>query len=549
MKATIRLWAAFAAVMASAVLTRVAEGLAGYALVFAVPLACAALCMRKASSETRARIILFGRVFALALTAVTLFRLCAQPSASQDPRRACWLARECFGRVTRIAPSAKQTRLHIQLDEALLVDGRRQSLRGEIIAYVKRSEEIALPGLAERVAITGELQELPSGEGRNGFWEYLEEAQVRAVIWDTRALRVVAPAPALTRHLAGLRAALMDYFSPLGERSKALMGALVFGERGGLTREERQEFADAGIIHMMAVSGMHVGVVCAAMYGFFWLLGVGRRIALPAVCLLLFVYAGLCGWTPSVLRAVFSVYVFAALSYFRARVSAMDILIMVAGILLFFSPALMRSAGFLLSFAATAGILLFAAPLSKLMRALRVPKWAGNSLAVSLAAQIAVAPILAAFFGRLSVLAPLVNCLLVPLILCIQGMGCVLPLFARLPGGDYALRLFQSMVDFLFDSVSRVSAIPIAAIDVPRYSTAVVLGYYLGILLIAGGLRFLAIRRRKNRELALAAQLAGLLARAGDSRPARDGAKFSDQPPGARADCGERAGYPRGRAA
>ncbi|MDR2735132.1 MAG: ComEC/Rec2 family competence protein [Spirochaetota bacterium] len=553
----------------------------------------------------RGKIILFCRVYTLALIAITIVRLLAQPSPQQDPKQACWLAQECYGRVTRIAQNNKRTRLHLQLDGALLVDGRHRKLRGEIIAYLRpgwdthsgtghparategsksaglrNTQTNALPAVDERVAVTGELQELPQGEGRlrpgwdthsgtgrparatdaeraergsksagNSFWDYLEDAQVRAVIWEVRSLRVLAPAPEMTRRLASLRTALMDYFNPLGERAKALMGALVFGERGGLTREERQEFADAGIIHMMAVSGMHVGVVCAAIYGLFSLLGVGRRIALPLVCLLLFVYAGLCNWTPSVLRAVFSVYVFAALSYFRARTSAMDILIMVASILLFFSPALIRSAGFLLSFAATAGILLFAAPLSEWMRFLRLPKFAGNSLAVSLAAQIAVAPILAACFGRISILAPLVNCLLVPLILCIQGLGCALPLLARLPGGEYAVLFFQAVVGFLFDSVSWISALPIAAIDVPRYSLAVVLGYYLGILLIAGGLRILGIRRRKNRELALAAQLAGLLARTGAASEARDGAEFSGQPPDTHAHNRERGDSRRGRAA
>jgi competence protein ComEC len=250
-----------------------------------------------------------------------------------------------------------------------------------------------------------------------------------------------------------------------------------------------------------------------------------------------------------VLRAVFAIYVFAALSWFRARTSPRDILIIVASILLTFSPSLIRSAGFLLSFAATAGILWLAAPITASLRALRLPPFICSSLGISFAAQIAVAPILAAFFGRLSILSPIVNCLLVPLILCIQALGCVVPLLSYLPGGEYGVLFFQAIVRLLFDAVSFFSALPIAAIDVPRYTWEVVLSYYLGIALIAKGISALAVRRRKNRELALAAQLAGLLERPGDTGEARHGAELSGQPPDPHAHSGEREDSTRGRAA
>jgi ComEC/Rec2-related protein len=441
-----------------------------------------------------------------------------------------------------MAENNGRARVHVKLDSALFVDGSIRKLRGEIVAFArlaptnalptaggnsgaasvtgaltegtsKIEQDISLPRLQERVALVGELEPLPQRADRGSFWDYLEDQDVRAVMWQIRELRVLAPPSKMAETLTDLRAAFMEYFAPLGERPQALMGALVFGERGGLTRAQKQEFADVGIIHMTAVSGLHVVLFCGVVFWFLSFTGLGRRFTYPLVCLLLFVYAGLCAWTPSVLRAVFTLYVFLLLSYFRARSSSLDVLIMVACILLFFSPSLIGNVGFLLSFAATAGILLFTAPIKQAFDFLRVPRFIGGSCAVTLAADLSISPILAIFFFRISLISPLVNFIYVPFILFIQATGWIVPLLSHLPGGEYAVRFYQILVDFLFESVSDLSSLPWVVAEVPHYSWLVVFGYYALVLLLVKGLEYLSVRRRKNREAALAAQLSGLLSR------------------------------------
>ena len=573
METRIRLWALFAAVCSTAVYMRYGLRaqevspvllLAIAAGVFCLAVLCARLHRRGDRAQARPACgpasknylglaFVFTRVYALCFIVLTLISLWAQPSAKEDPRRACWLVKECYGRVTRASENNGRARVHLELESALFVDGSTRKLRGEIVAFARlpassthaqagstqdvraqtgpaanggaqgrggsampgafgeTAHTITLPREGERVALVGELEPLPKGEDRGSFWDYLEDEDVRAVMWQIRKLRVLDPPPKMSEGLTALRTALMEYFAPLGERSQALMGALVFGERGGLTRAEKQEFADVGIIHMMAVSGMHVVIFCGIAFWFLSFSGLGRRLTYPLVCVLLFIFAGLCSWTPSVLRAVFTLYVFVLLSYVRARSAPLDVLLMVACILLFFAPSLIGNAGFLLSFAATAGILLLASPLKQALDFLRVPGFIGGTLAVSLAAQFAVAPILIIFFERLSIVSPLVNCVYVPFILCIQAAGCVVPLLSYLPGGEYAVQLFQMTVDLLFESVSKLSALPGVVADVPRSSWWAVAGYYVLVLCIVKGLECLALRRRENRESLLSARLAGLL--------------------------------------
>jgi len=91
----------------------------------------------------------------------------------------------------------------------------------------------------------------------------------------------------------------------LPEEEAALARALILGDKSKLSGETRESFGNAGAMHVLAISGLHVGII---MYLLFFLLKSGhrwisRRLAVITTLLFLWVFAGVTGWSPSVLRA------------------------------------------------------------------------------------------------------------------------------------------------------------------------------------------------------------------------------------------------------
>ncbi|HVS02750.1 MAG TPA: DNA internalization-related competence protein ComEC/Rec2 [Thermoanaerobaculia bacterium] len=192
-----------------------------------------------------------------------------------------------------------------------------------------------------------------------------------------------------------------------GER---LALALLLGEATALPPEWREGMRRAGLSHLLAVSGLHVGMLAALVALVLLPAPRGWRIAGAALAAL--AYALLVGPRPSVLRAAAMAAAAAAALGLRRPPQALNALGLAALALLLTDPARLGHLGFQLSFAATTGILLLA---PRLARALSwLPRPLALSLAVTLAAQLATLPWSLAAFHRVAPLAPLANLLAVP---------------------------------------------------------------------------------------------------------------------------------------
>ena len=147
---------------------------------------------------------------------------------------------------------------------------------------------------------------------------------------------------------------------------KAVLKALVFGDRSGIGDDLRQRFNRSGVGHLLAISGLHVGIVAMLTFGVFrWLSsfcspllwrGSGRRLAAGATLFPVLAYGMLAGMSPSTQRAVIMVAVFlAALLLGRSRDTLNTLAVAALVILVIFPPALF-SISFQLSFAAVLAI-------------------------------------------------------------------------------------------------------------------------------------------------------------------------------------------------
>ena len=192
---------------------------------------------------------------------------------------------------------------------------------------------------------------------------------------------------------------------------------LVLGGSGRLAGELREVFARAGILHILAVSGLHVGFV--GMFLGFLLLFVPLDYRMKFVVLMtgLFIYAGVTGFRPSVCRATVMAFLFGLAIVLQRNVDHIHVINITAIVFLLFNPLLILDISAQLSFAAVYGILYVYPKIDELIirKAKRRLRYMLTPMAVSFSAQLFVAPLLIYYFRRLPIYAIFTNLLVVPI--------------------------------------------------------------------------------------------------------------------------------------
>lgn len=164
-----------------------------------------------------------------------------------------------------------------------------------------------------------------------------------------------------------------------------------------MERDQNMAFVRSGTIHVLAVSGTHVGIIYVAVLWGLLFLGKARRgrIIRGVVALVaLWAYAGLTGFTPSVLRATVMFTLFTVAEMVRWRTDSLNSLAAAGVLLLLWDPDMLVQLGFQLSFLAVLGIAVFYRPLHLLWTPGNAPfRFLWSLVVVSLAAQAFTAPL------------------------------------------------------------------------------------------------------------------------------------------------------------
>lgn len=222
--------------------------------------------------------------------------------------------------------------------------------------------------------------------------------------------------------LRGKLADSIDRSMPYPE--SALASAVLLGKREALTDELAEEFRGAGAAHLLAISGLHVGVLLAVVAGSAaWLLGRQRPTYLFVAGAAMWLYALVACAPPSALRAAAMGSVYLAALGFGRPSSVLPALALAAALMTAISPGLVRQISFQLSFAAVAGIALALALWGGRLNwgvspaagwAKRTLGWVGGLVLVSTAATLAMWPLVATTFGDVALLGVPVSLLTVP---------------------------------------------------------------------------------------------------------------------------------------
>lgn len=291
-------------------------------------------------------------------------------------------------------------------------------------------------------------------------------------------------------------------------RPAGLLPGLVVGDTSAADPVLEEEFRRAGLAHLTAVSGANVAIVLA---GVLWPLrrrAVDRRVQAAVAVVALIAFVLLARPTPSVVRAAaMGAVTLWALAAGRPR-AAVPALAAATSVLLLLDPGLARDVGFALSVAATAAIVLVAGGWSRRLREHRWPGLLADGVAVSAAAGLATAPLVAAVSGTVSLVTVPANLLAAPAVPPATVLGLLGALAGSLapPLGDALVWLAGWPVRWLVAVGERAAGLPDAAVGWPA-GTAGAIGLTV-LLLCAAALLW---RFRALRALALAALVALVL--------------------------------------
>lgn len=246
-------------------------------------------------------------------------------------------------------------------------DDRFVRATGKVMLALLRGDDGATVAVGDRIlvnAIPASIDRIadPGGFDRKG-WAASRGLTVEMFAprkdWDR-----TGHSPAWSDAFLGTRARIADWMEESGmpARELAIVKALVLGLRDELEGDQREAFVRSGTIHVLAVSGTHVGFIYAMLLAVFRAFGEGRKARLlrgVLVLAALWGYAGLTGASPSVLRATIMFSLFTVAGMTAQKNDPLNSLFVACLVLLLWDPHMLVEIGFQLSFLAVLGIILF----------------------------------------------------------------------------------------------------------------------------------------------------------------------------------------------
>jgi len=199
-----------------------------------------------------------------------------------------------------------------------------------------------------------------------------------------------------------------------GWQEGAIVTAMMFGDTSGLNWYIKDNVSYAGIAHVFAVSGLHVGFVSALIMLLLKLLRIKRKISAIIAVLGTFLYCGMCGFSPSTIRAFIMFCFYSVTTAYGLKYDLLSSIFISMGIILAIFPQDILSYGFLMSYSAVFSIAVFAKPVQRYLFFL--PKSVSEGISATVSAQIGLLPVIMAVYNYTSWLAVVVNVLLIPLI-------------------------------------------------------------------------------------------------------------------------------------
>lgn len=395
-----------------------------------------------------------------------------------------------------------------QIKEEVLLSKKSRKVTAQLYAFYNDSMGKWVP-YKEKVAIY--LQKSPQSENllpgdnlivRAGFKdieypysEYMQKKQIyRSAYLPDGKWTLYKDAPngmKLKRSAVVIRQKLERFFddSVFTTQERGVAKALLLGDNSEMDKEVQRTYRTAGVVHVLCVSGMHLGIVAYVISAFFSFLKGKRQkfIRFFIVCLFLWFYAYITGLSPSVCRAA-CMFTFAQAGFcFGRRTSIYRSLVLSAWVLLLISPQWLFNVGFQLSYLAVVGIVTFVP--KRYPAFIDNRRWLKKVIAfsfVSIAAQCATSPICMYYFHSFPVYFWLGNAIVSPLssvLLPVGLIACIISLCGPFLSA-YLAQALHFGIALMNGVVAQIDKLPVATPQVPFTACICILCYILMCLAV-----------------------------------------------------------------
>ncbi len=373
-----------------------------------------------------------------------------------------------------------------------------QSVCGDVILYIKTDSLSQTLQYGDVIAINGYLNKIPLPKNPNQFdysaYLHFQNIHYQSFVaensWSLIAKEQGNSFFTTLFHLRKNCLSKLKYY--LSEESYSVGAALILGYREALTDDIQNAYADTGAIHVLAVSGLHVGIIALILkYLLGFMLGKNpkfRAFQPPILITFLWLFAFLTGGSPSVLRAdtMFSFVTYGL--YINRKNSVYNNLAISAFLLLIWNPYLIMAVGFQLSYLAVLGIVYFQPKIAKLWYIKhKLLRYFWLLTTVAIGAQIGTLPVSLYYFHQFPLLFMLSGVIVIPAASLILGLGIltIISSFIHVSIGQPFGWLLDKVIWLMNQLIFQIQKIPINKVEgihVDTWMMLLIFGCIFGLI-------------------------------------------------------------------
>jgi competence protein ComEC len=250
----------------------------------------------------------------------------------------------------------------------------------------------------------------------------------------------------------------------------AVLKALLLGEKTGLDPETMNAYINSGTVHILSVSGLHVGIIyllLSFIFGYLKKNKVQIIVRVTLILIILWMYAFITGFVPCIQRATLMFTFILIGRSFNKEINNYNVLALSAFVLILLNPLVIYDVGFQLSYSAVLSIMIFYNPLySRFLTGNKVLNYMISLMCLSISAQIFTFPIIIYYFNQFPTCFPIANLVVVPLVPIIMLGGMLLMIMSRV---HLVFPLYIKALDFLISFMTNtahfISELPYALIE------------------------------------------------------------------------------------
>ncbi len=364
--------------------------------------------------------------------------------------------RECTVRITRI--TRKSTYYWQHEATVLSIDGEATSIRA-----IYRTSYQSFLEIGDTVSVKADIS--PSREDNSLSGSYYLSKGFRLILdSETDNAELITAKDTGDIHSAVslfARAVYIRLLSTVREDTANIIQALICADKTNLEKEISVNFRILGLSHMLAVSGMHIGIIVGFLSALIKLLPIGRKRKSAIMLLILAAYVTICSFTPSVCRSFCMIALLFLEPFSKRHRDPVTSLFAAVTAICIISPYSIIDIGLIASFASTLGILTVGTGIVSALESRignRFIRMLIEPAVLTYSASLFMIPVSAFCFGSISVISPVSNILFLPIISLIMYLSPILLILSFSPITAYIPSVLLNFLCFILKRLSELLA-------------------------------------------------------------------------------------------